>query len=434
MRIKDFISNEWSAYADYDNRRSLPHIMDGLKITQRKALYAATKLPQNTKPLKVSQFAAKAAEITAYHHGDASMISTVVGLAQDYPGSNNYPLLEKHGQFGTRLSNEAAAPRYIHTKLHANWKRFFHETDQNIVEFLYDDGDQIEPKYFIPVVPTILLNGCDGLGNGFKSSILNYELKDILNALNEIRKSGRVVTPILPRLANWNGSIEKDDRQITFKGVIEKINKTKLRIVELPPIYDNEKYRKFLNKLLDEKIIRDYENHSTEDKWDWHVQCSREIVALPHDELMEKFGLVSKTTENFVCWGMSGAAPMTFDSPEHLIEYWYDERLKLYKKRIHHEIECLKKKIIDLNSKLQFILWCTKNDFRSLTKADFISKVINEVKSVTEEHANKFVNLPIYKITVDEVEKLSNEIDVLLNNLDKLEQCSPLDLMRENIQ
>ena len=109
--IRDFIANEWAQYADYDNRRSLPHIMDGLKITQRKAMYTATLMPKSEKPIRVSQFASEAAKVTAYHHGEVSMVDAVVKLAQDYPGSNNFPWLEKHGQFGTRLSNDSAAPR-----------------------------------------------------------------------------------------------------------------------------------------------------------------------------------------------------------------------------------------------------------------------------------------------------------------------------------
>ena len=95
ISISDFIAEEWSQYADYDNRRSLPHIIDGLKITQRKALYTALGLPKSGKPIRVSQFAAEAANKTAYHHADASMVTTAVGLAQDFPGTNNYPLLEK---------------------------------------------------------------------------------------------------------------------------------------------------------------------------------------------------------------------------------------------------------------------------------------------------------------------------------------------------
>lgn len=81
IRVLDFIANEWAQYADYDNRRSLPHLMDGLKITQRKAMYTATTLPKNDKPIRVSQFSSEAAKVTAYHHGESSMITTVVRLS-----------------------------------------------------------------------------------------------------------------------------------------------------------------------------------------------------------------------------------------------------------------------------------------------------------------------------------------------------------------
>lgn len=434
MRIKEFIADQWAAYADYDNRRSLPHVMDGLKITQRKAMYAATKLPKGDKPIKVSQFAAKAAELTAYHHGDSSMISTVVGLAQDYPGSNNYPFLEKHGQFGSRLSNEASAPRYIHVKLGKNWERFFKETDQDIVEFLYDDGEMIEPKYFIPVVPTILLNGCDGVGNGFKSSILNYELSDVVRSLHEIISKGKIITPLVPKICGWTGAIEKSDKQVIFKGVIKKINSTKLHITELPPSYDNEKYKKLLNKLIDEKFIKDYENRSTEDKWEWHIDCPRDTAALDQNVLLEKFGLVYKTSENFVCWGMNDSAPITFDSPESLVEYWYVNRLELYAKSLENEISKVKVEILAADLKMRFIKWCLKNDFRELTKAQFIERVQSEVKKMTPEYATKFVAMPMYKITTDEIDALAKDIEILIDKLDYLEGCKPLDLMKQNLK
>ncbi len=434
MRVKDFIANQWAAYADYDNRRSLPHVMDGLKITQRKAMYAATKLPKGDKPIKVSQFASKAAELTAYHHGDASMISTIVGLAQDYPGSNNYPLLEKHGQFGSRLSNEAAAPRYIHVKISKNWDKFFKENDQDIVEYLYDDGEKVEPKYFIPVIPTILLNGCDGVGNGFKSKILNYDVPDVVRALNEVITKGKVVTPLIPKIVGWTGTIEKVDRQVIFKGVIKKINSTKLHITELPPSYDNEKYKKLLNKLIDDKFIKDYENRSTEDKWDWYIDCPRDTAGLNHEILLEKFGLIYKTSENFVCWGMNDSAPITFDSPEALVEYWYTHRLELYQKGLDSEISKVKTEILTADLKMRFIKWCLKHDFRELTKAEFIERVQNEVKKMTPEYANKFVAMPMYKITTDEIEILQKEIEQLVDRLDYLEHLQPIDVMKNNLK
>lgn len=434
MRVKEFISNEWVAYADYDNKRSLPHIMDGLKITQRKALYAATKLPKNDKPIKVSQFAGKAAELTAYHHGDTSMISTIIGLAQDYPGTNNYPFLEKHGQFGSRLSGEAAAPRYINTKLHENWDKFFKKEDQEIVEYLYEDGEMIEPKFFIPIIPTILLNGCDGVGNGFRSRILNYEVKDIVNAIKEITKYGKVKTKIIPSIKGWNGSIEKIDKQVIFTGTFKRINSTKILISELPPSYDNDKYKKLLNKLIDEKFIKDYENRSTEEKWEWIVDCPRDTCSLQDAILLDKFGLVYKTSETFVCWGIHETSPITFEGPEDLIEYWVAERLKLYEKYISYKMKIIKADIISKHLKIKFLNWCIKNDFKNLTKQDFIQSIMRDIKNLNLETANKFIMTPIYKITKDEIDLLSEDIEKCIDELEIIENSTPIDLMLSNLK
>lgn len=434
MYIKEFISKEWSAYADYDNRRSLPHVMDGLKITQRKAMYAAISIGKAERPMKVSQFAAEAAKLTAYHHGDTSMISTVVGLAQNYPGSNNYPLLEKHGQFGSRLSNEPAAARYIHTRIHKNWSKFFKPIDQEVVESLYDDGDKIEPKFYIPIIPTILLNGADGVGNGFKSSILNYDVPDIVKALKELMKSGVIKTNLIPKILGFTGKIEKADKQVSFIGNLKVVNTTKIHITELPPGYDNDKYKKLLNKLMDARVIKDYENNSTEDKWDWVISCPRETTALPHDKLLEKFGLVSKVSENFVCWGVDNNYPLTFDGPEALITYWYEQRLKLYDKSLKNQIKQTKNVIIKLNLKMMFIKWCLKNDFRKLSRQEFITNAIAGVKGLTTDLASEFVGLPMYRITTDEVIKAEKEMEEALDELDQLEQLTPISVMEKDLK
>jgi DNA topoisomerase II len=434
MRIKHFIENQWSEYADYDNRRSLPHLMDGLKITQRKAMYTALRLPKGDKPVKVSQFASKAASDTSYHHGEVSMMSTVTGLAQDFPGSNNFPLLEKHGQFGTRLSAEAASPRYIHTRLHQNWNRFFKPVDQEIVIPQYDDGETIEPTYYIPVIPMILINGADGVGNGFSSSILSYSVETVVNGLKELMKYGEVRTPLLPTINGFTGTISKVDRQVTFKGIVKIINTTKLVVSELPPGYNNEKYKKVLNKLVDDKVIKDYQNHSTEDKWEWIIDCPRDTSALGVEKLTEKLGLIGKVSENFVCWGLDGKAPMTFNSPEDLLTRWYQDRLKLYGDSLTNQIANAKAGILKLDLKIRFIKWCLKNDFRKLSKADFIAGAVAGVKRLTEEVASEFVTMPMYRITVDEVEKAEIALEKELDIMEHLETLDPLDLMTANIK
>lgn len=434
LQIKDFIANEWSLYADYDNRRSIPHVMDGLKITQRKAMFTALDLPKNTAPLKVSQFASKAAEATAYHHGESSMITTIVGLAQDYPGSNNYPWLEKHGQFGTRLSKTAAAPRYIHTRLSDNWNTFFKKEDQEIVETLVEEGQEIEPKYYIPVLPTILLNGAEGVGNGYKSVILNYKSQDVAKACREILKGGKIRTPLVPYINGWTGKIEKVGRQVIFTGELKVIHSTKLEIRELPPGYDNESYKAHLNDLIEKDVIKDYENHSTEDKWLWIIEVPRTTSAKGHTALLGILDLVEKTTENFVCWGMDASAPVTFESPEALVEYWYAERIKLYVKSIANQIKNARADIVRADLKMRFIKWCLKNDFRKLTRKEFIDNSVAGVKGLGTELASEFTGIPMYRITTDEVEKLAAEIDKLMDYLEELEALTPDILMERNLK
>lgn len=433
ITIAGYIKTDWLSYADYDNRRKLPHIMDGLKITQRKLLYTANSLSKGDMP-RVSQLASKASEMTIYHHGEASMVSATVGLAQDFPGANNYPWLAKRGQFGTRLSKDSAAPRYINTCLHDNWHTFFPKEDQRVVNHLYDNGDKIEPEYYIPIIPTILLNGMSAPGNGFKSLILPYKASDIAKACMEVLKEGKVITPLVPKIRGWNGTIAKNDRQVSMTGILKIINTTRVEITELPPKYDNDSYKEELNKLLENKIIKNYHNHSNEDKWHWIIECPRELTAKGVPELLKIFKLIERNTETFVFWDVEGKRPVALDSPEEVVEYWFKERIPLYQKSIDFQIESAKADIISANLKMQFINWCLKNDFRKLTKAEFIEKAMTNVKNLSLETATNLVAMPMYRITKDEVEKLENEIDSLLDALDVLEELTPQILMEQNLK
>lgn len=434
MKIRDFIRNDWADYADYDNRRMLPHIIDGLKITQRKALYTAITMPKNTPPLRVSQFASKAGEKTVYHHGDSSMISAIVGLAQDHPGCNNYPLLQKHGQFGSRLSGEAAAPRYIKVELHNNWYKFFKPEDQEIVEYLFEENDQVEPKYFIPILPVILLNGIDGIGNGYRSYIMHYDIPSIVKGIKEIIRYGTVKTKLVPKLIGWNGKIEKNDRQVIYTGNIKVENSRKIHISELPPKYDNDSYKELLNNLIEKKIIKDYQNKSTEEKWDWHIDVPRETASFPMEKLLDLFGLIEKNSENFVGWGMDDSEPMTFGSAEELLVYWYEERMKLYQKSIDNQIKVSKNNILKADLRMRFIRWCLKNDVRKLSRNEFLERSVGEIKNLPVETAKEFMSIPMYRITTDEIQKLEKEMDSLIVELDELENTKPLDVMERNLK
>ncbi|KAH8741791.1 hypothetical protein FG386_001365 [Cryptosporidium ryanae] len=207
LRYYDFINKELVLFSRYDTIRSIPNLLDGLKPGQRKVLFAAFKKKLNNE-LKVAQFAGYVAEHSAYHHGESSLQSTIVNMAQNFVGSNNLNLLQPCGQFGSRKEGgkDASAARYIFTKL-SKWTRYiFPEADDPLLNYLYDDGQQIEPLYYVPIIPMILVNGTDGIGTGWSSSVPNYNPKDIIMNLKRMLR-GEIMVQMTPWYKSFKGKV-----------------------------------------------------------------------------------------------------------------------------------------------------------------------------------------------------------------------------------
>jgi len=93
---------------------------------------------------------------------------TIVNLAQDYVGSNNINLLRPGGQYGTRVEGgkDHASARYIFTEPSVITRTIFHPADDPLLNNLKDDNDLIEPEYYLPIIPMVLVNGAEGIGTG----------------------------------------------------------------------------------------------------------------------------------------------------------------------------------------------------------------------------------------------------------------------------
>ena len=190
----DFVNNELIHFSNADNIRSLPHLIDGLKPSQRKILYSCFK--RNLKDeIRVAQLAGYVSEYAAYHHGEASLNSTIVGMAQNFVGANNINLLKPVGQFGSRLQggSDAASPRYIHTYLEDIVSKIFRKEDACLLKHLDDDGELVEPEYYLPVVPLLAINGSVGIGTGYSTDIPPYKPDDIVTLIRH-RLQGTIDT------------------------------------------------------------------------------------------------------------------------------------------------------------------------------------------------------------------------------------------------
>ena len=184
MRYKDFVNKELILFSVADCARSIPSMCDGLKPGQRKVLFSCFKR-NLTQEIKVAQLSGYVAEKSAYHHGEVSLQGTIVGLAQNFVGSNNINFLTPNGQFGTRYGggSDCAAARYIFTNLSKVTRHVFNPDDDPVLNFLEDEGQSIEPEHYLPILPVCLINGADGIGTGWSTKIPQYNPREIVKNL-----------------------------------------------------------------------------------------------------------------------------------------------------------------------------------------------------------------------------------------------------------
>jgi DNA topoisomerase-2 len=374
-----FVNDELIHFSNADNLRSLPHVMDGLKPSQRKILWASRKR-NLVSEIKVAQLAGYVSETAAYHHGEVSLTAAIVGMAQNFVGANNINLLVPNGQFGTRLQggDDAASPRYIFTALEPIVSALFSKADDPGLSWLDDDGQTVEPEYYLPVIPMLLVNGCIGIGTGFSTEVLPYSPRDLVTALRS-RLTGDSVdlseTRLVPHWDGFRGSVipSADAKQVTTKGVYQFIDddSNRVRITELPVGTWTKTYKAFLEELLgDEKGAREAEGGSVgrylksfqEAYNDVDVEfiltldadyCS-EARAFPA-EFEKKFKLVSSyRLSNMVAFDVDGHI-RRFDGTGAILESFYSRRLRGYIERKASELARLDAEIVEVDARAAFV-------------------------------------------------------------------------------
>ena len=375
-----FVHDELIHFSSADNIRSLPHVMDGLKPSQRKIFWSALKR-NLTSELRVAQLAGYVSETAAYHHGEASLNGAIIGMAQNFVGSNNINLLTPNGQFGTRLmgGDDSASPRYIHTHLSPIVRSLYKKEDDAILNYLDDDGLAVEPDYYMPVVPMLLVNGSIGIGTGFSTNIVPYNPVDLAAAL-ELRLRGTIRDLTSHALKPWwfgfKGQVSAgaDDKTWITKGIYEFVDDdaATIRIKELPVGCWTKDYKNFLDSVLAEQDelrkggggakamvwLRGYEEAYNDIDCDFILQMDpdyyHEARAYP-SEFEAKFKLTTQyRTSNMVAFDTDGTI-RRFASPGEIMERFYGTRLAAYKTRKDHELNRLTQDITEMSARLTFL-------------------------------------------------------------------------------
>ncbi|BGP42027.1 DNA topoisomerase 2 [Rhodotorula kratochvilovae] len=470
--IRDFINKELILFSMADNVRSIPSVVDGFKPGQRKVLYACFKRKLKNE-IKVGQLSGYVSEHSAYHHGDVSLQGTIVGLAQDYVGSNNLNLLDPNGQFGTRLQGgkDAASARYIFTNVAQVTRTVFHPADDAILEYLNDDGQSIEPSWYIPVLPMVLVNGSDGIGTGWSSFVPNYNPADIVANLRR-KLDGEEMEPIHPWYRGFRGTIEKGDKEgYKCTGIIERIDDTTVEITELPIRTWTQNYKEMLEGWVagsdkQPAWVKDYKEYHTDTTVHFVVTLTADgKKAVDTDGLEKVFKIVSKlNTSNMVCFDPQGKIKK-YPTPEAIVSDFYDVRLEYYHKRKKHlvgELELVHERLSNQARFIQMIISkelvvasrkradvvaeLRKRDFRPFPKVAkaHVAGDVDEAEQLGDEEDalatpgqdsdyDYLLGMAIYSLTAEKVARLLEERDARQEELDALLQRSVQDLWRSDL-
>ena len=372
VTYEDFMTREMKHFSIYDNQRSIANGMDGLKISLRKILFAAFKKGGLKTEIKVAQFSGYVSEHSGYHHGEASLNGAIIGMAQNFVGSNNINLFEPNGQYGTRLcgGRDSASERYIFTQLNAITRLIYRAEDDAILEYLDDDGQLVEPTFYAPIVPMVLVNGTKGIGTGFSTDIMCHNPLQIIDHIGNmlLQKPEAEWGPIEPYYRGFKGSITAltssgSGGKFLIRGIhTVDAAKKQVRVTELPVGHWTEDFKKHLESLIETNLIKDYVDMSTDTVVDFTVTfpatASMDSAIVDHGccTAIEKL-LKLYTTE-------STSNMHLFDSQDQLKKYgnvrdivrdYYATRLKLYNERKTHQLAAMAAELLLLSNKARYI-------------------------------------------------------------------------------
>ena len=471
LNMSDFLNTEMIKFSLNDCKRSIPSLMDGLKESHRKTLFSCFKknLRYTGKSLKVAQLAGYVAEHSAYHHGEQNLYDTITRMANSYPGSNNIPLLYRDGQFGSRLSGgkDAANARYIFTKLDGMTRLLFRPEDDVLLDKVVDDGDVVEPIYYVPILPTILINGCTvGIGTGWSCSVPCYNPIDLIvsvkswleNDGNVLSKNEGETISLLPEIIPWyrgfTGDIEKSgDGRFTSWGRVSAEKNTKV-VDELPIGMWTDNFKEFLDELQEEKAIKKVKNYSTPKKIRFVITEENDGIVCNKENLkLHKYIY----TSNMVLFDENGFIKK-YESVDEIIDTFCKTRFEYYVKRKKHMLDKLNQDIKFLGNKKRFLEEVMSGDFKlfddsgkarksrkTLALIDDLEKrgYDKEIKEVDDkddgddgdENENEIkggydylLRLQFRSITEEKINKLKNDIKSNIKCRDELSKTSEKEL------
>lgn len=432
--ITQFVETEFKDFSVENTRRMVPSVVDGLKRSQRKAVWAMSQM----KGLEtVERVGLKAAAMTAYKHGGNNMCGTVINMAKDFPGTNNVPLIRKEGQFGSFIDHDNSSARYIEAEIHDNYRAFFKTEDDDILSHQYDQGKKIEPYYLYPIIPIVLVNGARAVGSGYGTKFPGHKVNDVLVAVLETLSLGRPQSKLVPGYNNYVGDvIRKESEQVEIRGKLEIKNTTTVLITGIIPNYDQETFKtKQLIPKLNAKEIVDYIDDSNEtDGWNITIKYTREALSAHTEEsLLESFGLINRDTPNYTLWDFEGKIKK-YDCPEDIVVEFVEWRLARNEERRQSMLSKLQSEIDYWTQYLWFLkdYFDNTDTYKTCNKQQMLDRLLG--LGIYDEHADKFIKTPAYKLNAEGITKAEESIGKLKAEYQILQDKTPKSIYLDDLE
>ena len=393
--LNEIVKAEYRTYQIYTLMdRAIPYLQDGLKPGQRRILYTLYK-NQSKGLTKVSS--ATGLVLTLHPHGPASIESAIVNMAQDFTFSNNYPLIDKKGYFGERMETQPAASRYIECRL-GKIAEFILFDDLNQVEMVPNyDETVMEPMHLLPKLPIMLLNGSEGIGTGFSSVIPSFNHADLCDCMIKYIETGKPKR-LRPWVNYYSEKIQDNKSKYTFPMRIEEIGE-KIFITELPRGYDSKKIYRHLNKHIEADFLKDYIDSTVDN--DIMIELVFKRGKQPSLKKVEENMLVTASmTPNYTLINERGVR--IFNRPEEIIEIFSEQRLAVVKRRYELLVEEFERKIRQNNEIIKFI---KQKEYEVATRSKNRKSFVEHLNKKTFTFSDYLADMPIYRMTKEEVEK-----------------------------
>lgn len=444
LTIDKLFNTDLAEYGSYDNARSIASLVDGEKNAGRKIVWFSSDI---TAPKKISLIKSNIAEKAEYLHNEDALVDNIVGHAQQFDCSNQINILKPLSAVGTRTKPVAAAPRYASVKKADIYDLIYRKEDKPILIHQEFEGTKIEPKFLLPTLPMLLINGSGGaMGFGFAQNICSRNPWDIVPKIKAYLKDGEFnLDRIYPNFKGFKGSTKllKEDNDLgktqwEFRGVYKKVNATTIEVTEVTPYEDNEAYLKKLNKLVENKIIKSYKDKSVGDKFYYELKILTSFWEDNKNKDIELLlGLVTTDTENYTAVKVDNTIDL-FQNENYLLLEYCNVKLEYTEKRRQHLLQQIQIDI-ELNTWRMNFIQAVVNDeiiINKQSKSNILNQITKHNKPMgnNEEDRIKHLSIPLYSLTSEKITELQKKIKSLQDEYKLLSKKTASQLWLKDIE